>query len=79
MNWMHLGVGFGLDLLDWLLVGMIPLVGDVLDVVGFLYFYFKAKVSYVAAIGAIELIPGLDILPTWTAIGLYAARRQGGD
>ena len=67
------------DLIDWLVVGSIPLVGDVLDIFTGLIIYFWVKMSgldnaqpwYVSSLGGlgtlIELIPGGDLLPTYIA------------
>ena len=66
----HLIVGILLDAVDYILIGMIPGLGDVVDAVGILYFCFFLGPLGVAP--AIELVPGLDILPTNMITGFYA-------
>ncbi|PIR69587.1 MAG: hypothetical protein COU47_02420 [Candidatus Niyogibacteria bacterium CG10_big_fil_rev_8_21_14_0_10_46_36] len=69
-------VGFALisDIVDWLVIGSIPILGDILDIVtwmivGFWMWWRKLKRAPGSIeAGIIELIPVADILPTWTAI-----------
>jgi hypothetical protein len=75
-RWTHLAVGFAFDLFDWLIVGLTPILGDLVDILAAVYFY--RAVGLIAVSGLIELIPGVDVLPTWTAIGLYASMKGGG-
>jgi hypothetical protein len=49
---------------------MIPLVGDIVDVLGALFWYTRVGVVGLGA--AIEVVPLVDILPVNTAIGYYA-------
>ncbi|HBT81756.1 hypothetical protein A2757_00330 [Candidatus Giovannonibacteria bacterium RIFCSPHIGHO2_01_FULL_48_47] len=72
-----LGFAGMLDLVDWLGVGSIPLIGDILDIFGGLVIYFWVKIkgldqkkpwyiSWLAGGGTlVELIPGGDILPSY--------------
>ena len=47
------------DLADLLPPMMMPIIGDVADVIAFLKKFFVAA--------PVELIPGIDLLPTYTA------------
>lgn len=64
------------DLADWLVIGSIPIIGDILDlatsgILGiWLFFKRGGKMGNIGAIGIatiIELIPFGDILPSYTA------------
>ena len=74
MHFFHIAVGVAFDAIDFLGIGLIPIVGDVIDVVAALYFY--KFVGLVGLTGLVELIPLVDILPTWTALGIYAAIKE---
>jgi len=63
-------VGAFLDILDYLLVGFIPILGDIVDLIGVAYFW--RALGPVSLAGLVELLPGLDILPTYTALGVLA-------
>lgn len=63
-------VGLGLDVLDWMIVGAIPVAGDVLDVVATLIWWRVA--GTIGLVDLVELVPGADMLPTNLALGLYA-------
>ena len=67
-------VGGLLDLFDFG-IGMIPIVGDAVDILASLY-WFK-KLGPTGLVGLIEVIPGLDLLPTNLALG-YMADQKGG-
>ena len=66
----HTLVGLALDIIDWVLIGFIPGLGDVVDALGAIYFY--KQLGIVGALPIVEVIPGFDILPTNTAMGIYA-------
>lgn len=69
MHWaIVLGIAVISDILDYTVAGL-PIIGDVLDLltVGVL-FPFLGKRS---AIGFIELVPGADVLPTYTLLTLW--------
>jgi hypothetical protein len=66
----HTIVGLILDIPDWLGFGLIPIVGDLLDIIGTIY--FTKVLGPIGIAGAIELIPLADVLPTFTCLGLYA-------
>ena len=74
MHFFHIAVGVAFDIIDFLGIGLIPIVGDVIDVAAALYFY--KFVGVVGLAGLVELIPFVDILPTFTAIGIYAAIKE---
>lgn len=71
----HTLVGLVLDIFDWTCVGLIPVLGDVVDVAALLYWIRCAGV--VGLTEALELIPLpiFDILPINTVLGLYADSR----
>jgi len=68
-------VGLAADLADWLIVGMIPILGDAFDIMMVIFWYWILK-NPIALVGAVELIPFVDVLPVHTAIGLYADMRK---
>ncbi|MBO3809645.1 MAG: hypothetical protein FGF50_08645 [Candidatus Brockarchaeota archaeon] len=71
-------VGLVLDVVDFI-GGFIPIVGDVVDVVGVAYFWTIEKLDLLALTGMFELIPAADLLPTFTALGIYKSMRGGGE
>lgn len=74
MHWaVLLGIAVVSDILDYFGAG-IPLVGDILDVitVGILFPYIGIETS----IGLVELVPGADFLPTYTALALWTIWKQ---
>ena len=59
------------DSIDYIYgVGMIPIWGDVLDVLSMVYLASVGGIWYF--IGSVELIPAVDIFPTFT--GIYIAK-----
>ena len=64
----HAVIGLALDMFDWIGIGMIPILGDVVDVVA--TFYWMSKLGPIGAFEAIELIPFADILPTNIMLGM---------
>lgn len=69
MHWLLLlAIAVISDVLDYFGAGL-PIVGDVLDLltVGLLFPYIGVPTS----IGLIELVPGADFLPTYTALALW--------
>ena len=74
MHFFHIAVGVAFDVIDFLGIGLIPILGDVVDVIGALYFYRFVGVLGLA--GLVEIIPLFDILPTFTALGIYAAIKE---
>lgn len=70
MHWaILLGIAVVSDLLDYALVGSIPFAGDILDLltVSILFPY----VGIESSVGLIELVPGADFLPTYTALAAW--------
>lgn len=61
--WLALVIAIGLDIADFF-GGWIPIVGDVLDVVGVGILLFL--IGSAALLGALELIPLVDFLPMFT-------------
>ncbi len=66
-------IGFALDVFDWVLIGLIPGVGDVADVIATVY--WTRVLGVLGLIEAIELIPVADVLPFNTALGMVADGR----
>lgn len=52
------------DALDYLALGTIPILGDVLDAITSLA--LAPLIQWHAAIGLLELVPLVDLAPTWT-------------
>ena len=73
-RWLPLLIGMALDLFDYFVVGFIPIIGDIIDIFGMVIFY--KYIGIVALAGAVELIPLADILPTFSALGLYASLKR---
>ena len=60
-----------LDLVDYGLVGLIPVAGDVLDIIGIVLLY--PLIGKYALIGAVEFVPIVgDLLPTFIASVIMA-------
>ena len=71
----HTFIGFLFDIVDWALVGLIPIVGDVLDAVA--TFYWALVLGPIGLTAAVEFIPfGADLLPTNIVLGLYADSKK---
>lgn len=66
----HAFVGLLLDTFDWCVIGMIPGVGDVVDVISILY--WTGKLGPAGFAEALELIPGADVLPCNLVLGMMA-------
>jgi hypothetical protein len=71
----HLVVGALLDLVDYLAVGLVPILGDIVDLIGVAYFW--RVLGPVSLAGLLEAVPGMDVLPTFTALGAYAYMTGG--
>ena len=65
-----------LDLVDWVVIGMIPGFGDVFDVVG--YLMLAPFIGGYALPILFELVPGIDVLPTFIVVVLAARFGWGG-
>lgn len=63
-------LGLVLDAVDWIAVGLIPVLGDIVDVVGAFIWYRLIGPLGIASL--IELVPLVDILPTNMLLGAYA-------
>ncbi len=72
----HAFVGLALDAFDWALVGMIPVVGDVVDVVATLY--WTSKLGAMGLVEVLELIPGADVLPCNLVLGMIVDGKRSG-
>ena len=57
-------VAIVLDVLDWAVIGSIPIYGDVFDLIG-MGILFRL-LGPLGLIGAIELVPVVDVLPMFT-------------
>lgn len=68
--------GFLLDTLDWIGIGMIPILLDVVDVVSAIFWMMILK-SPVGLAALIEVIPFADVLPMNIALGLVADSKRG--
>ena len=71
----HTFIGLLFDIVDWAMVGLVPVAGDLVDAVATLYW---AKVlGPVGLMAAVEFIPfGADLLPTNIVLGLYADSKK---
>ena len=69
----YAGIGLALDMFDWLGIGMIPGLGDIVDVAA--TFFWMSKLGPLGLIEAIECIPGVDLLPTNVILGVIVDTR----
>jgi len=58
------------DLIDYV-GGFIPVMGDIVDVITLPILFFILQEPLVLA-GAIELIPGVDFVPTWIGVVAFS-------
>jgi len=72
--WIALILALGLDALDYLVVGLFPFAGDIVDVLGIIMLY--PFIGVYAFIGVLELVPVIgDLLPTFTGAVLLSRSR----
>lgn len=70
-------IALSADVVDLLVVGSIPVIGDILDIavwalITFWVWWRRLKQPPAALkAGIVEIVPLLDILPTWIAIVVY--------
>lgn len=69
----HAMVGLVLDIFDWIGIGMIPGLGDVVDVVATVY--WTKTLGPAGMWEAVEIVPGVDLLPINIALGMIADGR----
>ena len=72
-----LSICLGLDLLEYIApIFLTPLIGDIIDFVGFIFCVIYYNFWGIFALG--ELVPGLDIVPFFTMTWLvwYYVRRR---
>jgi len=63
--WIALFIAVLLDLADWGIVGLIPVLGDALDIIGIAILF--PFIGVYALLGAVEFIPILgDLAPSFT-------------
>ena len=67
MNYKYILIGLAFDVVDWLIIGMIPILFDILDI-GTMFYWYK-QLGTLGISGVVELIPGADILPTNVVLG----------
>ena len=67
--------GLIMDGADYIIVGSLPIIGDIFDLMCMGFWYVVAKAGPAALAAGIELIPFADVLPTNIAIALYAGSR----
>ena len=71
----HTFIGFLFDIVDWALVGMIPIAGDLIDAAAAIY--WALVLGPIGLTAAVEFIPfGADLLPTNIVLGLYADSKK---
>jgi len=66
--WLDFGLCLTNDIVDWLLVGSIPIAGDLIDILTSAKRWINKKVSKpgMAITTLVEIIPGGDLIPTYT-------------
>lgn len=77
MRWKYLLaliIGGANDIVDYLGVGSLPVAGDVLDLASSAIL-FPLIGGYEPFLTLSELIPGVDLLPTYTVLVLWAWHR----
>jgi len=60
-------IGLLFDVVDWIGLGMIPIIFDVFDILT-MFFWYK-QLGTLGLAGVVELIPGADVLPTNVVLG----------
>lgn len=70
----HAVIGLALDIFDWALIGMVPGLGDVVDIVAIAY--WTRKLGRVGLVEALELLPAADVLPINVALGMMIDGRE---
>lgn len=64
--WIALIIAVFLDLIDYGLVGLIPFIGDFIDIIGIVLLF--PFIGFYALLGVVEFVPFVgDILPSFTA------------
>ncbi|RLF38450.1 MAG: hypothetical protein DRN00_04115 [Thermoplasmata archaeon] len=67
-----------LDIIDWLIAGMVPVAGDVVDVIGVVVLMLLTG-SLWPVVGLVELVPVVgDVLPTFLAVTYFAYKAEEG-
>ena len=69
----HTLVGLLLDVVDWLVVGLVPFLDAIIDLFGAWYFYRILGPAGLASL--LELFPMADIFPTNLMLGILADMR----
>jgi hypothetical protein len=64
----HAAIGLALDVFDWAGIGMIPGLGDIVDVGAALF--WMSKLGPLGLTELLEVVPGADILPTNMVLGM---------
>jgi len=67
-----LAIAFVLDLADWLIVGLIPIAGDLADVAGILI--LLPLIGPMALLGIVEFIPVLGDLSPSFLVAVFLSR-----
>ncbi len=81
LTWYELGtllVCLGLDFVEYVFPMLqAPLIGDILDIAGVAFSLFFLR--WIGAISLLEIIPGFDVLPVYTATWLiwYLFKKRG--
>lgn len=73
MKYTYTIIGLLFDAFDWLVIGMIPVLGDIVDI--FATAFWFTKLGPTGLIAGIELIPLVDILPTNIVLGFMTDQR----
>lgn len=64
------------DLLDVFVIGLIPGIGDIIDVLA-AFLWYRVLESPVGFLAGIEVVPSFDLLPTNIVLGLMADQKTG--
>ena len=74
MKYTYTIIGLLFDVFDFLGVGLIPILGDIVDIIATAFWF--TKLGPTGLIAGIELIPLVDILPTNILLG-YMVDQKG--
>ena len=67
MKFRYVLIGLAFDIVDWIGIGLIPILFDILDILT-MFFWYK-QLGTIGLADVVELIPGADVLPTNVVLG----------
>jgi hypothetical protein len=74
MGHLNLIIGIFFDILDWFGIGMLPILGDIVDLASTAYWIHRLGPLGIAS--AAELVPLADVLPINIVLGYLADKQK---